>query len=91
MHRLRRAICYLIGCDFGPMGCERCAVHPYDSPGCFDGPCRAIRATRRAFDRIRTAIAGRRCAVCGKRYRTPFRDWWEPCCSDECYTKWIPF
>jgi hypothetical protein len=42
----------------------------------------------RDFFRGKYSLVTRRCDVCRKRM------WWtrhDPCCSDECFDKWIPF
>lgn len=85
-----RILCRLLGCtDQGPDGfrqpcCYRCGADIYGAfihSGLLYPVFRAVRWRR-------TLVAGRRCDVCGKRFRVGD---YEFVCSAECGEKWMPF
>lgn len=83
---MTRWLCPIIGCRLDDnYVCERCGLHLYD--GGHDRPCPTLRAISSAWWYMKTAIAGRKCDVCGKRF-------WNDrnfTCSTKCAEKWIPF
>lgn len=85
-----RIRCTLFGCSDHHVypACERCGEGIYDDFIQRGWLTPAIdwfaSSTRRAW----WFICGRRCEIC-KRWYWRGRD--ECCCSEECYSKWIPF
>lgn len=82
-----RIKCKLFGCiDNGHGDCDRCGAWIYDSFITVDMSLLMPMVFR--LERAWVSIAGAKCSECGKRY------WLErhrPCCSPECFDKWIPF
>jgi hypothetical protein len=86
--RLRRQLCLALGCglaEYGPC-CPRCGAELYYSDFVQVG---YLNPFQRALDRIR-ALPGRvsrPCDTCRKRM------WFtrDACCSEKCYSEWVPF
>ena len=87
MHRLRRALCWWMGCVLDDYNnCDRCGVNIYEPPGIHDAG-QWWRIKRRLF-RLFAPVVRKRCDVCGKSY---WRGRDEYTCSQVCADNWIPF
>ena len=84
-----RIHCWLFGCGNGYGACPRCGECLYGGEWIERGKLLFLILL---WYRIRyilgTVIFGRKCEVCGKRFRIGVSNW---CCSDKCLDKWIPF
>lgn len=84
----KRPRCDLFGCvcaeDYP--ACHRCGADIYEDfiqTGRLEPVFRACAAALK----LARKFAGKKCAVCGRRYWGG-DDW---TCSDECFTDWLPF
>jgi len=83
-----RLRCYLFGCWCDQnSSCPKCGAALYDADFIQKGKLDWVHRLRFIVaDNV--ALVHRRCDVCGKRI------WftrWSPCCSEDCYDKYIPF
>jgi hypothetical protein len=83
-----RIRCLLWGCWCDEhSACPKCGSALYDADFIQIGKLGWMSRVRDLFKGI-YCFTNRHCEVCGKRM------WFtrhSPCCSDECYSQWIPF
>lgn len=86
---MTRIHCILWGCwcDMHST-CPKCGEHWYGGSVVQIGKLDWIKRYWHTLRGLSTRITGR-CDVCGKRYW--FWKHYYNCCSDECYSKWLPF
>lgn len=95
---MKRFFCWLMGCVDNQYGyCDRCGAGLYcdefGRPRFRDDPCVLVRlwnSLRSFLSRVRNRVLGVQCEVCHRRFRPKINSE-ATLCSDECYSKWIPF
>jgi hypothetical protein len=87
---MKRLLCKLWGCwvhnDYP--ACGRCGSALYDADFVQIGRLNWVYRVRDALRGIYMSLATHHCEVCHRRI------WFtrhSPCCSDKCYSQWVPF
>lgn len=89
--KIKRLWCLIDGCQCSHdlPGCVRCGAALYEDAFVRRG-LRVMYWLRRWKSDAVAFIKGNKCDVCGRRFRPRDRIH-TACCSDKCYSEWIPF